>query len=83
MCLLLNVPAEASARYVLLSHCFRDHTYVMWPAQILSDVDRQESEAADPLHLSSLHVDGGAPSSLQSPVVHDELLVLADVYTMI
>ena len=45
---------------------------------ILSDVDTKEPEALNPLHYSPVDVNGGVLGAL-FPVVHDQLLCVADI----
>ena len=47
--------------------------------QVLSDVDTEETEAADSLHRSPIDGDGGVSLSLLLPVIHNQILCFADV----
>ncbi|CAB1457121.1 unnamed protein product [Pleuronectes platessa] len=56
-----------------------DGVFVMGPGQVISDVDPEELEAADSLHLGPVDGEGGVFFSSSLPVVHDQLLRFADV----
>ena len=50
----------------------------VWTMLFLSDVDTEKFKDLDPLHYSPIDVDGGVLGS-PFPVVHDQVLCLADV----
>ncbi|CAB1438860.1 unnamed protein product [Pleuronectes platessa] len=52
---------------------------VMFTGQVITDVDPEETEAADSLHRSPVDGEGGMFYSLSLPVVHDQLLCFADI----
>ena len=58
---------------------FDDGGGVKSPCQVLRDVDTEEPEAADSLHRSPMDGNGGVSLSLLLPVIHNQLLGVADV----